>query len=258
MTIFSFILTIGAVALVGIAVAAAFSASFRRNLGILFGKANGKLTTPIERELALIAEQEAIVTKASREASNLRGTLNNERTKLTAANAAVDEANKDLDLAISMARGKKADITDAELEADPIVAQQAINVQNKTTEASIQAQTVASIESTVAVTKQAVEDAKAKLTELTLTVKSHEAKAKATGALRGAASVVDSFKGMNSTGSKIAREGDKVNEEFEQAKAGLEDAQGPEAQREFERAKRNQGVGSIIRGRTGNGGNAAQ
>ncbi len=150
-----------------------------------------------------------------------------------------------------MAKSKKADITDAELEADPIVAQQATNVQTATNERDIQATTVASIENTVTVTKQAVSDAQAKLKELQLTVKSHEAKAKATGALRGAADVVDSFKGMNSTGAKIAKEGDKVNEEFEQAKAQLEDAQGPQAQRDFEAAKRNAGLGSIIKGRTG-------
>lgn len=251
MTLYGLIALVIGLGIAGVIIGAIVSPDFRRNLGILFGKGNNKLTTAVERELALIAEQESIVAKASRKASDLRGTLNNERNKLTAANAAVDTANADLDLAISMAKGKKADITDAELEADPIVAQQATNVQTTTSERDIQAQTVASIESTVAVTKQAVSDAQAKLKELQLTVKSHEAKAKATSALRGAADVVDSFKGMNSTGAKIAREGDKVNEEFEQAKAGLEDAQGPQAQRDFEAAKRNAGLGSIIKGRTG-------
>lgn len=251
MTLYGLIALLIGLAIVGVGIGAIVSADFRRNLGILFGKGNNKLTTAVERELALIAEQEAIVAKASRKASDLRGTLNNERNKLTAANTAVDNANKDLDLAISMAKGKKADITDAELEADPMVAQQAQNVQSATTERDIQAQTVSSIEGTVATTKQAVADAQAKLKELQLTVKSHEAKAKATGALRGAADVIDSFKGMNSTGAKIAKEGDKVNEEFEQAKANLEDAQGPQAQRDFEAAKRAQGLGSIIKGRTG-------
>ena len=251
MTLYSLSALVLGLGIVGVIIGAIVSPDFRRNLGILFGKGNAKLTTAVERELALIAEQEAIVAKASRKASDLRGTLNNERNKLTAANSAVDTANADLDLAISMAKGKKADITDAELEADPIVAQQATNVQTATTERDIQAQTVASIESTVAITKQAVADAQAKLKERQLTVKSHEAKAKATGALRGAADVVDSFKGMNSTGAKIAKEGDKVNEEFEQAKAGLEDAQGPQAQRDFEAAKRSAGLGSIIKSRTG-------
>jgi len=256
MTLYSLIALLIGLGIAGVIIGAIVSPDFRRNLGILFGKGNSKLTSPVDRELALIAEQEAIVAKASRKASDLRGTLNNERNKLTAANATLDQANKDLDLAISMAKAKKANITDAELEADPIVAQQATNVQNATGERDIQAQTVSSIESTVTVTKQAVTDAQAKLKELQLTVKSHEAKAKATSALRGAADVVDSFKGMNSTGAKIAKEGDKVNEEFEQAKAGLEDAQGPQAQRDFEAAKRNAGLGSIIKGRTG--GNTTQ
>lgn len=251
MTIFGFLTVLVGLAIAGTILGAIFSADFRRNLGILFGKGNNKLTTAVERELALIAEQEAVVEKAKRQASDIRGTLNNERNKLTAANGALDQANKDLDLAISMAKQKKADITDAELEADPIVAQQATNVQNLTNERDIQASTVASIEGTVDVTKRAVADAQAKLKDLQLTVKSHEAKAKATTALQGAASVVDSMKGMGSAGAKIAKEGDKVNEEFEQAKARLEDAQGPQAQRDFEAAKRAQGLGSIIKGRTG-------
>jgi chromosome segregation ATPase len=250
MTIWALIAYVLGAAVVGTLIGCAVSQSFRRNVLILLGKGNNKLTTPIDRELALIAEQEEIVSKASRKASDLRGTLNNERNKLADKERALTAANGDLDLAISMAKGKNAAITDEQLEADPIVQQQAANVQAATSERDIQAQTVASIEQTVAVTKQAVTDAQAKLKELQLTVKSHEAKAKATSALRGAADVVDSFKGMNSTGAKIAREGDKVNEEFEQAKAQLEDAQGPQAQRDFEAAKRAQGLGSIIKGRT--------
>jgi chromosome segregation ATPase len=250
MTIWALIAYVLGAAVVGTVIGCVVSPAFRRNVLILLGKGNNKLTTPIDRELALIAEQEEIVSKAARKASDLRGTLNNERNKLADKNRALETANGDLDLAISMAKNKNANITDAELEADAMVQQQAANVQAATSERDIQAQTVASIEQTVAVTKQAVADAQAKLKELQLTVKSHEAKAKATSALRGAADVVDSFKGMNSTGAKIAREGDKVNEEFEQAKAQLEDAQGPQAQRDFEAAKRAQGLGSIIKSRT--------
>jgi len=257
MTLFGFLTFLVVLAIVGVVVAAIASPKFRLNLKILFGKGNNKLTTPIERELALIEEQEKIVANGRRQASDLRGTLNNERNKLKAADDAVTAAQADLDLAIQMARRNNPNITDEQLEQDPVVLEQASNVQAKTTERDIQAQTVASIENTVKQTKDAVAAAQDKLRELQLTVKSHEAKAKATTAINGATDVLESFKGMNSVGAQIAREGDKINEQFEQANARLEDAQGSQAQRDFEKAKRQAGLGSIIKSRTG-GGTTAQ
>ena len=256
MTLFGFLAFVLVLGIVGVVIGAIVSPKFRLNLSVLWGKGNTNLTTPIDREMALIEKEEKIIADGRRKASDLRGTLNNERAKLTTAEQALVASNADLDLAIGMAR--KRGVADADLQNDTIVAEQAGSVQAKTTERDIQKSTVASIEGTVAQTKQAVEAAAAKLRELQLTVKSHEAKAKATSAIGGATDVLESFKGMNSVGSQIAKEGDKVNEQFEQAKARLEDAQGSQAQRDFEAAKRTSGLGDIIKGRTGGGTPTAQ
>ncbi|OWY58733.1 hypothetical protein B7486_78385, partial [cyanobacterium TDX16] len=111
MTIWALIAYVLGAAVVGTIIGCVVSPAFRRNVLILLGKGNNKLTTPIDRELALIAEQEEIVSKAARKASDLRGTLNNERNKLADKNRALETANGDLDLAISMAKNKNANIT---------------------------------------------------------------------------------------------------------------------------------------------------
>ena len=251
MTLFGFLALVLGLGIAGVIAGAIFSPKFRRNLNIWGDKVNDGMNSDIDHEVKLIEKQEAIVADGRRKASDLRGTLNNERTKLAAANTAVTEATNDLKLAIEMAKGRGL-TTNEQLEADPIVSEQAAKVEAANTERDILAGSVASIEGTVKTTKDAVEAAQAELRRLQLTVKSHAAKAKATDAVNGAANVIDSFKGMNSTGSEIAKYGDRINEKHEQAKARLEDAQGSEAQREFEKAKRQRGLGGIIAANSGN------
>src|SRR5262245_3862189 len=144
MTLFSFLTFLVVLGIVGVVIAAIASPKFRMNLKIWGNKTSDNMNSDIDRELALIEAQEKIVADGRRKASDLRGTLNNERNKLATAEDALKSANTDLDLAIDMAR--KRGVKDEDLEHDAIVAEQAANVQAKTNERDIQSGTVTSIE----------------------------------------------------------------------------------------------------------------
>jgi chromosome segregation ATPase len=209
---------------------------FRDKLRLLIGlKINKALAVdPIDEEMALIEKESKIVEDGQRKASQLKGSLNNEKNKLGTLQTELKSATDDYNLAASMKDAGKPG-------AEDMVNQQLANVDGKQQELDAQTQVVAQIQATVDTTYAAINQAKTKLGELQRTCKSHAAKAKATEVANSAASVLESYKGLNSVGSKIAKAGDKVNEQFEQAQARLGDAQGTPAEQAFEAAKADQG-----------------
>jgi len=213
---------------------------FRDKLRMIVGiKINDALKVdPIKEELALIEKEATIVANGQRKASELKGTLNNEKNKLSQVESELTSATSDYNLAASMKDAGKPG-------ADEMVAAQLANVSAKEQERDAQKQVVTDIQSTVDATYDAVAQAKTKLAELQRTAKSHEARAKATEVSNSAAAVLESYKGMNSVGAKINAAGNKVNEKYEQAKARLDDAKGTPAEQAFEQAKAAQGMGSL-------------
>src|SRR6185312_12390546 len=111
----------------------------------------------------------------------------------------------------------------AQLRSDSVVLGQAQKLQNAMRDRDIQKGVCDDMKKTVETTQQAVAAAQQKLTELQQSVHSDVARAEATKALSGAAQVLDTFKGLNGAGAALAREHGRVNEEYEQAKARLED-----------------------------------
>jgi hypothetical protein len=241
-------------AIVGVVAGAIFSSTFRSTLKIWFSKGNARATSAIDRELQAIRDQEAIVNGAALKASDLRGKLNSARNTQKAADAAVDSAKSDLKLAKTMAttriKATNAGISDTDLNAalasDAIVLGQAQNLKNKLTSQATHNGVVTTLEKTVNMTRQAVDDAKAKVVELQLTAQSDQAKAAAALVITDAAEVLGSFKGLDSVGAVADKAHKEVDEQFEAANARLEDAQGPQAQRDFDAAKRAAGLGDLI------------
>jgi chromosome segregation ATPase len=213
---------------------------FRDKLRLLIGiKINKALAVdPIDEEMALIDKEAKIVADGQRKASELKGTLNNEKNKLSQLETDVTSATNDYNLAAQMKDAGQAG-------ADEMVASQLANVGAKEAERDAQKSVVADIQATVDATYSAVSQAKSKLSELQRTAKSHQARAKATQVNDSAAAVLESYKGMNSVGAKINAAGDKVNEKFEQSKARLDDAKGTPAEQAFEAAKAAQGNSSL-------------
>lgn len=213
---------------------------FRDKLRMLIGIKIGKALTvdPIDEEMALIEKEAKIVADGQRKASELKGSLNNEKNKLATLQSELKSATDDYNLAASMKDAGKPG-------AEEMVASQLANVDGKEQEVTAQTQIVTDIQSTVDATYTAVNQAKSKLADLQRTAKSHQARAKATEVANSAASVLESYKGMNSVGAKINAAGEKVNEKFEQAKARLGDAQGTPAEQAFEAAKASQGRSSL-------------
>jgi len=230
--IFGFIALVG----IGLVVPNPFRDKLRLFLGIKVG--NALKVDPVDEELALIAKEEKIISDGRLKASQLKGTLNNEKNKLTAAQGDLKSATDDYNLAASMKDAGKPG-------ADEMVATQLQNVASKQSEVDDQTKIVADLQGTVDATYSAVTAAQQKLTTMQSTAKSHAARAKAAQVATSAASVLESFKGMNSVGAKIAKAGDKVNEQYEQAKARLDDARGTQAEQDFEKAKAGQGLSDL-------------
>lgn len=200
----------------------------RRTVRTLFKRAHDSATTPIERELELIAGPQKVIDDSLQQVQDLRGSLLHESNVLLQR---LDE--------LHLAEDGYFRLTD-DAAADP----QSINAQltvvaDKEEEVGIQQAVVDGIQTAVSAALGAVEKARKEIRRLELVVKSDEAKAKATTALDNASRVIAAAQAIGVTGSALQRESDTVQEEFEKAKARIEDAQGTAAEREF-KARRQQ------------------
>ncbi len=204
-----------------------FRQSVRDTLAILVGKGLKSSTSELDRAEHRVAQLAAEIKENERKASDLRGTLNHEKNRLTALNGELAAAEADYDLAKSEKLGEQA-------ESDCIdkigVAEEAMKAQEVV---------VSDIEKAVDATRLAVAKAAGELKKLQNKVKTAAARDVATKAITSAASVLDTTKDMAKATSEIGRDLDKIDEQYEQAKARFEDAQGSETERKLEEARRN-------------------
>lgn len=216
-------------------------ASWKQTIKIWNKKALDKATTPAEREQELVDEQVQIVADADTKAANLKGQLQHAKNQLGEAQTKLAAAVKDAKLAKAY---RDAHPDDANALA--ILNQQALNVKNAQSQIATQEGVIAQLEKAVQTTQEAVAAAHQKLLELQATVQSDVAKAAAASAVGDAAKVVGSFGDLNNVGSQLQSEHDRIDTDLEQASARLDAAQGPQAQRDFDKMKQQSELDDII------------
>ncbi|HEY9774284.1 MAG TPA: hypothetical protein V6C81_10835 [Planktothrix sp.] len=189
-------------------------------------KAQNATTTSIERELKLIAGPQKIIQEASEKVQDLQGSLFHERNVLM--------LRED-----DLARAEETYYKAADEKADQTAIDETLGlVQDKQHEIEIQQGIVEGLEGAVQASCSAVVKARQELRGLELKVKSDEAKSKATTVSENAAKVIEAARSIGVTGGALQQESDAVHEQYEQARAKLEDAQGTPAEREFKSRKR--------------------
>lgn len=195
-----------------------FRDALKKAFRINIKKAKDAGTTAIERELALIAEPQRVIDEAQQQVQDLRGALRHENDVLLLRQ---DDLN--------LAEGAYFKVIEEKGDQDA-VEQSLILVAEKEEDVGLQQKVVSGLESAVATACSAVNGARRELRRLQMTVKSDEAKAKATGALETAARVIEQAQTIGAAGGALHRESRQVDQEFESAKARVEMAQGGESE----------------------------
>lgn len=199
-------------------------------------------TTPIERELALVAGPQQIINDAHQQVLDLQGALQHENNVLLRCQDDLTEAEEayfrtDEELK-ELAGGKNGSD-----KLDDMVAV----VAEKEEEVRLQQGVVDGLRGAVSTAVTAVAQAKRELRRLQMTVRSDEAKAKATEALSGAAAVIDAARKLGAATSELAEESTAVADEFNQARARLQELQGSAEEQEFAARKRQEDLSAVRR-----------
>lgn len=196
-------------------------AGARGLIRIKAGQIHEATTTPIERELALIAAPQKIIEESQRQVKDLQGKLVHQRNVL--------EQRKDDQRQAEDAYYKSVD----EKSGDYAVQEFLALVADKDQEVSIEQQVYDSLEQAVSVSLGAISAATRELRAIQIKVKSDEARGVATQALGNAAKIIESAKSIGSVGSILQKESRAVQEEFERARASFDMAQGTQVEREI-------------------------
>lgn len=195
-----------------------FRDSLLKAVRINIKKAKETTTTPIEREMALIAGPQKTVEDAQQQVLDLQGSLQHENNVLLLRQ---DE--------LTQAEGVYYKSVDDRSDAG-IVEQNVVLVAEKEEEVNLQQTVVNGLQTAVATAYGAVEEARRELRRLQMTVKSDQARDMARVALENAAKVIEAAQSIGVTGGALARESRAIEQGFQEAKARLEMAQGdPEA-----------------------------
>jgi uncharacterized coiled-coil protein SlyX len=202
-------------------------------VGIELKKAHKATSSPIERELALIAGPQRTIEEASQQVQDLRGQRLHEGNLLLLRNDDLRRAEE----AYYKANDEGAEASAIE-EALGLVA-------DKEQEITIQQGVVDGLDHAVAASCGAVVRARRELRSLELKVKSDEAKARATEVSENAAKVIEAAKAIGVTGGALQQESDTVHENYEQARVRLDEADGTPAEREFKSAKRKEELSEL-------------
>jgi phage shock protein A len=202
-----------------------FRQGIRDTFSILFGKLLGSATSEIERAEQQVARLETQIKQNEHTASDLRGTLNHEKNKLTATKEDLKKTEADYQLA---KEDKLGEATENDCLDKIGIAEEAVHTQELVVE---------DIQKSVDATRLAVAKAAKELKGLQNKVKSKAARAKATSAIKSAATVLETSKDISKTTGELGRDLDKIDEQYEQAKARFEDSQGSDAERKLEEAK---------------------
>jgi hypothetical protein len=179
-----------------------------------------QITTPIERELELIAGPQKVIDESHAQVEDLRGSLLHERNVLMLR-------QDDQSAAEAQYYAAADDRTDSGIdELVQLVAE-------KEQEVSIQQGVVDGIQTAVGAACAGVDKARKDLRRVQMTVKSDEAKAKATVALDAAAKVMEAARSISADGGALKQASGEVNHEFEKARARIDIMQGSASEREL-------------------------
>jgi hypothetical protein len=179
-----------------------------------------QVTTPIERELELVAGPLQVIDESHVQVQDLRGSLQHESIVLL--------QRRD-DLAEAEAQYYKA----ADDHSDSGIDELVLLVADREQEVKIQQGVVDGIQTAVAAACSGVDKARKELRHVQMTIKSDEAKAKATLALDAATHVMEAARSITANGGALKQASGEVNHDFEQAKARLNDMKGTAAEREL-------------------------
>jgi len=186
-------------------------------------RVKNQVTTPIERELELIAGPQQVIDQSQAQVQDLRGTLLHEGNVLL--------QRKD-DLVTAEAQYYKA----ADDKNDTGIDELVMLVAEKEQEVAIQQGVVDGVQTAVAAACSGVDKARKELRRVQMTIKSDEAKAKATLALDAAARVMEAARSITTNGGALHQASGEVNSDFEQARARLDGMQGTPVERELNNA----------------------
>jgi hypothetical protein len=216
----SLIINLAVAGLVVVGIAAAFPnpvrAKIRSLIRIKRDKYHRATTTPIQRELELIAVPQKVIETAQRQVKDLQGKLLHQRNLL-------EQRKDDLQTA-----------EDAYFEAGANVTDDVVGlVVDMEQRVAIEDQTYNSIEQAVSTSCAAVSTAVRELRAIQLKVVSDEAKQIATNALTHAAQVIQAAQSIASTDGALQRESNVIAAEFERAQASFDNSQGTKVEREL-------------------------
>ena len=179
------------------------------------------ISSPIERELELVAGPQAIIDASQVQVQDLRGTL-------------IHETNILLIRQDTLAAAEAAYYKAADDEHDSGIDELVQMVGEKEQEVTIQARVVEGIQTAVAAACAGVDKARKELRRVQMTVKSDEAKAKATLALDSAARVMEAALSITADGGALKEASQEVGRQFEAAKARLDGMNGSTTERELD------------------------
>jgi chromosome segregation ATPase len=214
----------GAVAVIG-GVVAAVSPKFRTTIGVLFGKANDKATTPVERQkfayqhlldavnkqLTAVASIQATATQAGQDVTTAKADLDTLKGQYKTLSARLsDDAKKDLVLKITKAEAHVA--------------------------ASITASEAAHKASEQALA--ALNTAREQLADAADTVSSNEQKAEVAKVLNTAADVSQELAGINSQLGDFNKNNREIDHELLTAQQRLDNTKGSTADQELAKAQK--------------------
>lgn len=189
------------------------------------GQSEEAATTPIERELALIAAPKKIIEQSQRQVKDLQGKLVHQRNVLA--------QRKDDQHHAEEAYFKAVDEKSGDFAVNEFLAL----VADKEQEVAIEQQVYDSLEQAVSVSCGAIAAASRELRAIQIKVKSDEARSVASQALGNAATIIEAAKAVGGVGSVLAKESRAVDEEFERARASFDLAQGSTVERESRNIK---------------------
>jgi hypothetical protein len=216
----SIIIEVAAVAGIALASGVAFSPKFRATVGILFGRANAKATTPLER-------QQYALEQAQKKVQALTGSVANAKA------GAVQAADA--------AKAAKDELAELENQFTTFSARLSADAQNEL------ALKIAHAEERVHQTQQIAEDsnnaaemalkafntARGQLKDAAEQVQSNEQKAEATKVLKAAAQLSEDVTGATSSLGQFNKANAEVNHDYIAAQERLKMSQGTSADQEL-------------------------
>jgi hypothetical protein len=228
----SLIINVTVAGLVVVGIAAVFPnpvrAKIRSLIRIKRDNFHRATTTPIQRELELIAGPQKVIETSQRQVKDLQSKLLHRRNLL-------EQSKDDLKTA-----------EDAYFEAGANVTDDVVGlVADMEERVTIEQRTYNSIEQSVSTSCAAVATAVRELRAIQLKVVSDEAKQIATNALSHAAQVIQAAQSIASIDGALQRESNVIAAEFERAQATFDNSQGTKVERELRDLKQTDLLDSV-------------